>query len=235
LPVPEIVPPLAVHVTAVLLLLLTVAVNVVVALGASDTPVGLMFTETDAGAVTVTLTEAFLVVSAALVAVTVYVAALLGAVYKPALETVPPVAVHVTAVFELPVTVAVNCFVAPVWIDADVGLIETTTGGAVVVTETVAEEDTVVSATLVAVTVYEPAVVGAVYKPDAEIFPPVADHVTAVLPVPVTDALNCWVLPTCTAAEPGVIVTATGGAVVVTVIAAEADLVESATLVATTV
>jgi hypothetical protein len=70
-PVPEIVPPLAVHVTAVLLLLLTVAVNVVVAFGASDTPVGLMFTEIDAGAVTVTLTEAFFVVSAALVAVTV--------------------------------------------------------------------------------------------------------------------------------------------------------------------
>lgn len=77
---------------------------------------------------------------------------LLGAVYNPELDTVPPVAVHVTAVFELPVTVAVNCCVAPVWIDAEAGLMETTTGGAVVVTVTVAEKDTVVSATLVAVT-----------------------------------------------------------------------------------
>jgi hypothetical protein len=112
-------------------------------------------------------------------------------VYKPELETVPPVAVQVTAVFELPVTVALNCWVAPVRIDAEVGVIDTTTGGAVVVTATVAEEDAVVSATLVDVTVYEPAVVGAVYKPEAEIFPPLADQVTAVLLLPVTDALNC--------------------------------------------
>ena len=70
-PVPEIVPPLTVHVTAVLLLLLTVAVNVVAAFGASDTVVGLMLTETGAGAVIVTVAAAFLVVSAALVAVTV--------------------------------------------------------------------------------------------------------------------------------------------------------------------
>ena len=70
-PVPEIVPPLAVQVTAVLLVLLTVAVNVVVAFGASDTLVGLMLTDTGAGAVTVTVADAFLVVSAELVAVTV--------------------------------------------------------------------------------------------------------------------------------------------------------------------
>ena len=35
------------------------------------------------------------------------------AVNKPALETVPPVALHVTAVFGLPVTVAVNCCAPP--------------------------------------------------------------------------------------------------------------------------
>ena len=35
------------------------------------------------------------------------------AVNKPLLETVPPVAVQVTAVLELPVTVAVNCCVCP--------------------------------------------------------------------------------------------------------------------------
>jgi hypothetical protein len=60
-----------------------------------------------------------------------------------------------------PVTVAVNCFVPPVKIDADAGEIVTeTTGG--VLTVTVAEADLVVSATLVAFTVYVPAVLGAV-------------------------------------------------------------------------
>jgi hypothetical protein len=234
-PVPEIVPPLAVQVTAMLLVLLTVAVNVAVAFGASDTPVGLIFTEIDAGAETVTLAEAFFDVSAALVAVTVYVPAVPGAVYKPEFDTVPPVAVQVTAVFELPVTVALNCFVAPVWIDAEVGLMETTTGGAAVVTVTVADADTLVSATLVAVTVYEPAVVGAVYKPEAEMLPPLANQVTAVLLLPVIDVLNCCVLPTCTAAEIGVIDNVIAGAVVVTVTAADADFVESAALVAVTV
>ena len=76
---------------------------------------------------------------------------------------------------------------------------------------------------------------GAVYKPEAEMLPPLADQVTAVLLVPVTDALNCCGLPTCTAAEPGVIDRVTAGAVVVTVVVADADLVESATLVAVTV
>lgn len=78
----------------------------------SDADDGL--TETDTGAVTVTLTVADLLESAALVALTVYVPAVLGAVYKPLVEMEPPVALHVTAVLELPVTVAVNCWVAPV-------------------------------------------------------------------------------------------------------------------------
>jgi hypothetical protein len=79
------------------------------------------------------------------------VPALLGAVYKAALDRVPPVAVHVTVVFELPVTVAVNCCVPDVCRDAEVGLIEILTTGAVTVT--VALADLVVSATLVAFTV----------------------------------------------------------------------------------
>jgi hypothetical protein len=70
-PVPEIVPPLAVHVTAVLLLLLTFAVKVVLALGASEVLFGVMLTATAAVEVTVTVAVAFLVESAALVAVTV--------------------------------------------------------------------------------------------------------------------------------------------------------------------
>jgi hypothetical protein len=69
--VPEIVPPVAVHVTAVLLVLLTVAVNVTVPFGASEVVVGLIDIATDAGAVTTTDAEAFFVVSATLVAVTV--------------------------------------------------------------------------------------------------------------------------------------------------------------------
>ena len=115
--------------------------------------------------------------------------AVVGAVYKPELDTLPPVADHVTAVFELPVTVAENCCDASTWIDAAVGLITIEiTGGATV---TVALADLLVSATLVAFTVYVPPAVGAVYKPKLSILPPLAVHVTAVLVLPVTVAVNC--------------------------------------------
>ena len=60
-----------------------------------------------------------------------------------------------------PVTVAVNCCVALVRIDADVGDIVTATAG-IVLTVTVADTDLVLSATLVAFTVKVPAVLGAV-------------------------------------------------------------------------
>ena len=67
------------------------------------------------------------------------------------METVPPVADQVTAVFVEPVTVAVNCCVAPVSSAAESGEMDTaTTGG--VVTVTVAEADLVLLAWLVAVT-----------------------------------------------------------------------------------
>lgn len=69
--------------------------------------------------------------------------------YKPDEEMVPPVADHVTEVFVDPVTVAENCLVAPVWMDALVGVIVTDTA----VTVTVAEADFVLSALLVAFTV----------------------------------------------------------------------------------
>jgi hypothetical protein len=68
-------------------------------------------------------------------------------------ETVPPVALQVTAVFVVPVTPAENCRVAPVCRDADAGVIETVTGGGEVVTVIVAESNFVGSSTLVAVTV----------------------------------------------------------------------------------
>jgi hypothetical protein len=51
----------------------------------------------------------------------------LGAVYRPLARIVPPVAVQVTAVFVLPVTLAVNCCVPPVISEAEVGEIETAT------------------------------------------------------------------------------------------------------------
>jgi hypothetical protein len=63
--------------------------------------------------------------------------------------------------------------------------------------------------------------------------PLVADQFTAVLLLPLTLAVNCWVPPVSIEAEVGEMVTATTGAVTVTV--AEADLVESAALVAFTV
>ncbi len=65
---------------------------------------------------------------------------------------VPPVADQVTAVLLLPVTVAVNCWVPLVNIEADTGEIVTATTGAAL-TVTVADADLVVSAALVAVTV----------------------------------------------------------------------------------
>ena len=102
-------------------------------------------------------------------------------------------------------------------------------------TVTVADADFVVSATLVAVTVYVPAVAGAVYIPVLEIVPPVADQVTDVFVLPVTVAVNCWVAPVCTDAEVGLMLTTTGGGGAVTVTVAEADFVGSATLVALTV
>ena len=68
-----------------------------------------------------------MVESAALVAVTVYVPAEDGAVYKPLLVTVPPKAAQVTAVLVDPDSEAVNCFCAPVDRLAVVGEIETET------------------------------------------------------------------------------------------------------------
>jgi len=72
-----------------------------------------------------------------------------------------------------------------------------------------------------------------VYRP-AEIEPPVADQVTAVLLLPLTLAVNCCVPPVVSDADPGEIETATTGAAL-TVTLADADLVVSAALVAVTV
>lgn len=88
-------------------------------------------------------------------------------------------------------TVAVNCCVAAVATEAVDGETETETGLRVMI----AEVDLVVSATEVAFTVaveMEEIVAGAVYRPLVDRIPaPVRDHVTAVLEVPVTVAVNC--------------------------------------------
>jgi len=234
MPPVEMLPPLADHVTDVLLLPVTLAVNCCVPLVSMEAETGEIVTPTT-GALTVTVAEADLVVSATLVAVTVNVPALPGAVYSPADETEPLVALQVTEVLLEPVTLAVNCCVPPVESDAEPGLIVTATVcGALTVT--VADADWVVSAALVAVTMNVPALLGAVNKPEDEIWPPEADQVTAVLVLPVTVAENCWVPPVVSEAEAGETLTLTVGVGVeaVTVTAAEADLVLSAMLVAVT-
>lgn len=93
---------------------------------------------------------------------------------------------------------AVNCCIAPAIKVAEVGETE-------LVLATVIEALAlfVVSATLIAVIVCEPAVAGAWYTPVASIspvsaFPPATvstDQLTAVLVVPFTVALNCAVVP----------------------------------------
>src|SRR6476646_9010670 len=173
--------------------------------------VGDIVTLTGAGACMVTAAEADFAVSAAEVAVTEkLLPAVDPAVNRPLVEIVPPVAVHVTAVLELPVTVAVNCWVCPVWRVMLVGDTVTLTGaGACMVTAATA--DLVLSAAEVAVTEkLLPAVDPAVNTPLVEIVPPVAVHVTAVLELPVTVAVNCWVCPVCNLVLAGDTETCTG-------------------------
>ena len=108
-----------------------------------------------------------------------------------------PEILQFTAVFVVPVTVAVNCCLAPGTTLATDGETETATGSTTV---TMAEADLVVSACEVAVTLTVAGVgteVGAVYRP-ARLMVPHPDplqpdrlQVTALLVVPVTVALNC--------------------------------------------
>lgn len=194
-------------------------------------------TLTVTGGFKVTVAEADFDVSAVLVAVTVTVccvARLAGAVYKPDALTLPTPAglmAQVTVVLANPVTVAVNCCVPPWPNVAVVGLI--ITGGLKV---TVATEDFVLSATLVAVTVTvccDATLAGAVYSPAALTLPLPAgliDQLTLVFADPVTVALNCCVAPCPNVTVAGETLTVTGGGFNVTV--AEADLLLSAALVA---
>jgi hypothetical protein len=169
-------------------------------------------------------------VSCTLVAVTVTEPAVAGAVKRPLVVRVPAVAVHVTALLVVPVTVAVNCCVVPAFTVGAEGEMVTETMGTATVMFAVA--DLAVSCTLVAVTVAEPMVWPAVNRPVCVIVPLVALHVTALLEALATVAVNCWVAPGATLAVVGDTVTVSTGTAMVT--AAVADLVLSCWLVAVT-
>ncbi|HXJ06266.1 MAG TPA: hypothetical protein VNH65_14270 [Candidatus Acidoferrum sp.] len=193
--------------------------------------------------------------SAVLVAVTLTVdgeGTAEGAVYSPALSTVPhaealhpaPCTLHVTAVFEVPTTDAVNCCVAPVPTDVLPGATLTPTTGIMV---TDADAVLLASAMLVATTLMlagEGATLGAEYTAvnalvanvpqEVPLHPaPVKLHATAVFDVPVTVAVNVPTLAVGTEALDGLTLSKTAVAKT-TVILAEADLDGSATLVALT-
>jgi len=129
-----------------------------------------------------------------------------GAVHRPLLEMLPAVADHTTAVLLVPLTAAANCWLAPEGTVALVGFTLTVilvlVAGLMV---TMAEAVDVGNAALVAFIVAEivEVVVPAVNRPVLEIVPPVADHTTEVLVVPLTEAVNCCVPPELKVAVPG--------------------------------
>jgi hypothetical protein len=136
----------------------TVAVNFIWAASATVAVLGLMVTTMGTGA-TVTVAVSVFVLSAALIATTVYVPGTVGLWYVPPAAMVPPAAppvtVHCTVASCAPVTVAVKSCVVGVALvvfaatsDAVFGVTATVTSG----TTTSAEADCVASATLVAVT-----------------------------------------------------------------------------------
>jgi Na+-transporting NADH:ubiquinone oxidoreductase subunit NqrD len=255
------VPSTAFHVTALLLVdPATLAVNGSVAPVSAEAVAGDTVTAVTVGlggglfagaALTVIVADPALLGSATLVAVTIDVPAVAGALYTPAVETLPLDARHVTALLVVdPVTLAVNVSVPPTVVDALAGdtftAVTVGLGGGLFVgaalTVIVADPALLGSATLVAVTIEVPAVVGALYTPDAEMLPLDERHVTArFVVVPLTDAVNVSVPPAVVDALAGVIATEFTpdpvGTVVgaFTVTTADADLLGSATLVAVTV
>src|SRR5579864_8710335 len=120
-----------------------------------------------------------------------------------------PFTCQVTALFEEPLTLALNCCVPKSATVATLGDTVTVTDPDAAVTVTVAVADFALLASEVAVTVTCAGFgtnAGAVYSPLAEIVPsaaPATLHVTAVFVVPETVAVNCWLLPTATLAVAG--------------------------------
>jgi len=181
------------HVTAVLFVSITVARNCCVCSAARETAAGATVTATGPS---VTAADADLLGSATLVAFTRTVCGLKldGAVYRPVAETEPTAGVtdQVTAVFDVFITVAVNCCVCSAPSETAAGATVTPT---VATSVTAAVADLVISATLVAftLTVWAVRLAGAVYSPVAETEPTagVTDQVTAVFEVFTTVAVNC--------------------------------------------
>ena len=146
---------------------------------------------------TAIMARAYFVLSAALVActTTLAVAVTLGEVNTPVLEIVPLLDDQLTAVLVVLLTDAVNCCVPPDLTLALPGFIVTLTAGVeetAGLIETVALALLVVSAVLVAFTVAVVIVLtlGAVYQPSLETDPVVADQLTEVLLVPLTNAAS---------------------------------------------
>ena len=110
-----------------------------------------------------------------------------GAVYSPSEEIEPHSADHTTEVLEVPVTVAEYCCVSPGARFASDGETLIFTGLTTVI---LTEEAALLSAWLVAVIMHCAGPDGAVYRPEVEIVPQDADHVTAVLPAPDMEAVN---------------------------------------------
>jgi hypothetical protein len=130
-----------------------------------------------------------------------------------------PLKLHATAVFEVPVIVAVKESVPEVGTVALVGLMLSKTAAAVT-RVTVAEAVFVGSATLVTVRMRfagEGMLAGGVYRPPFEMVPhaaplqpgPATFQVTDVLEDPVTVAANCCVVPSATVALFGLTFTTT--------------------------
>jgi hypothetical protein len=167
----------------------------------------------DVPGLTTTLALDLFVGSATLVAVTVkfVLADTLGAENKPALETVPEVADHVTAVLLVPVTRALNCWLLPEVKLAAFGETDTDTAAAAGLTVTEARANLVASATLVAVmvAVVDAVTLGAVNIPPLLIVPLLAVHTTPIFEVFLTLAVNCCVPAEVTLDEVGETVTLT--------------------------
>ena len=130
---------------------------------------------------------------------------------QPDPEQPVPLTLQLTAVFSVPVTVALNCWVCPSVTFAEVGEMLTPICA---VTVTVALPDLVESAADVAVIVTNGglgAEDGEVYKPVVLIVPhdeptqpiPLSPHVTDVLLDPVTVAVNCCFAPAPTVGASG--------------------------------
>jgi hypothetical protein len=148
----------------------------------------------------------------------------LGATYNPVAEiaphAVPPRAqaiCQVTAVFEVPVTMAVNCTFANVKIEGKLG--EITTSGPIVALALPVSAGLAAAIAVMVTPAGLGIVAGAVYEPTEEIVPlvefppatPFTCQVTLVFTLPTTDAWKVCDAPADTIADAGVTATVTVG------------------------